>query len=712
MARSSSRVVSLVVTLAAAIMMLFPFQNAYSIHFDHPPDNPPPLEVRVDVREVRLLQDVEGLFMDGAELVMETSVEHKDHAVRRVVLQNPDVPDGGTWSVDTNVYTGNDCTPREDVKVDVKLVELDATTMEQIIFALTSTAAGAAAGAVVAAVTVVTAPVSVTIGAAVGLTISVIAIFGSGDDDLGSGSVTYPEGQAMGPRIINLNGKDGRADVDIAGQSITLTDTGQCSPPPRPPPPQPTPGQKNSGIFDPLRQGYPLAESIRPEESGDVTEEEIGLLKTASKSAFVGLAEIIAGGAVQDARGFAGVDGAILDFENAQVLAEKGKGLEAIESFSAAHLKALVAIDEGAKGNRTSLLPFQTSVFPSFFITELGEQVNIVAAVLGTTGAADIKVSGLPHGVIAEVVRARPDFNVFQIRLDFADVPPGAHTFDVIATTDDDGKSSKTRLSFHAEPGRQEEGETFCGRPVGDFDNVVVGTGSGETIWGTGKDDLIRGLGGNDTIFGREGNDCLKGDDGSDRIWGGVGDDGVLGGNGDDRLVGGAGRDSVNGHAGDDRAWGGDGDDMLLGEDGLDRLIGDGGNDRMWGGDDDDKLLGEDGDDAMHGDAGRDRMFGMAGDDRVWGGEEEDLLVGGAGRDVAVGDAGDDRIWGGADDDVLRGENGNDMLVGDAGNDQLYGAEGDDRLYDDAGDDLLQGGPDVDRCYDVVGTNSIIDCEE
>lgn len=225
MARSSSRVVSLVVTLAAAIMMLFPFQNAYSIHFDHPPDNPPPLEVRVDVREVRLLQDVEGLFMDGAELVMETSVEHKDHAVRRVVLQNPDVPDGGTWSVDTNVYTGNDCTPREDVKVDVKLVELDATTMEQIIFALTSTAAGAAAGAVVAAVTVVTAPVSVTIGAAVGLTISVIAIFGSGDDDLGSGSVTYPEGQAMGPRIMNLNGKDGRADVDIAGQSITLADT-------------------------------------------------------------------------------------------------------------------------------------------------------------------------------------------------------------------------------------------------------------------------------------------------------------------------------------------------------------------------------------------------------------------------------------------------------------------------------------------------------
>lgn len=108
----------------------------------------------------------------------------------------------------------------------------------------------------------------------------------------------------------------------------------------------------------------------------------------------------------------------------------------------------------------------------------------------------------------------------------------------------------------------------FVGLP--NFNNIIQGTESADTIsgnnwndhlYGNGGNDLIRGGGGNDALDGGAGNDHLIGGDGADHLAGGYGNDfleggfsnDVLeGGKGDDRLYGGAARDLLTGGAGDD----------------------------------------------------------------------------------------------------------------------------------------------------------------
>lgn len=60
--------------------------------------------------------------------------------------------------------------------------------------------------------------------------------------------------------------------------------------------------------------------------------------------------------------------------------------------------------------------------------------------------------------------------------------------------------------------------------------DLVIGTGTGETLDGLGGNDVILGLGGDDTLIGGSGSDLLLGGDGADVLVGGLGNDVLAGG--------------------------------------------------------------------------------------------------------------------------------------------------------------------------------------
>ncbi|MGN7161222.1 cadherin domain-containing protein [Sphingomonas sp. SAFR-052] len=83
-------------------------------------------------------------------------------------------------------------------------------------------------------------------------------------------------------------------------------------------------------------------------------------------------------------------------------------------------------------------------------------------------------------------------------------------------------------------------------------DDVMNGTGEGDTLDGSWGQDVLNGLGGNDRLIGNYGNDTLNGGDGNDTLEGGDGKDVLNGGNGDDLLIGGDDRDMMTGGMGND----------------------------------------------------------------------------------------------------------------------------------------------------------------
>ncbi len=126
-------------------------------------------------------------------------------------------------------------------------------------------------------------------------------------------------------------------------------------------------------------------------------------------------------------------------------------------------------------------------------------------------------------------------------------------------------------------------------------DDLVIGSGVGDSLFGGNDNDTLYGgpgddslngddplgLPGNDSLFGGDGNDILLGEAGNDELRGGAGNDVLYGGDGDDLLAGGEGDPMVpDGVGGDNSLDGGPGDDTyLLEPSGADTLSDESGND-------------------------------------------------------------------------------------------------------------------------------------
>ncbi len=226
----------------------------------------------------------------------------------------------------------------------------------------------------------------------------------------------------------------------------------------------------------------------------------------------------------------------------------------------------------------------QNDAFDFFFdIPHLGLENNEVMSAPGDSGGPSFS-----NNVITGITS-------YGVRLNFNN----GSSSDVNAILDSSfGEfAGDTRVSSYAPFVDSVVPQVFCGRTIGSFATVIIGTSGNDKFSGTSGDDLIDGMEGNDSIKGNDGNDCLIGGLGNDKISGGLGDDEIHGGDGIDHITG------------------RDGNDNLFGEEGNDIISGGQGNDSLDGGNGDDIVLGREGDDTMSGGLGNDLCIGQAGTD-------------------------------------------------------------------------------------------------
>jgi RTX calcium-binding nonapeptide repeat (4 copies) len=79
---------------------------------------------------------------------------------------------------------------------------------------------------------------------------------------------------------------------------------------------------------------------------------------------------------------------------------------------------------------------------------------------------------------------------------------------------------------------------------IGGPEDIIEGTGEGESIFGTDEDDVIEARAGGDFVQGFAGNDEINAGGGADTVLGGEGDDTIDGRGGNDVLRGDAGADT------------------------------------------------------------------------------------------------------------------------------------------------------------------------
>ena len=278
------------------------------------------------------------------------------------------------------------------------------------------------------------------------------------------------------------------------------------------------------------------------------------------------------------------------------------------------------------------------------------------------------------------------------------------------------------------------------------LDLTIVGSQIGNG--GDENGDTLRNIQG---VIGSDYNDVIKGDGSANSLLGGAGDDILTGGVGPDTLDGGSGSDTasyadsasgVNVNlttgAGSGGTAAGDvlknienligsdglqtdapatrGADLLTGNDKNNVLDGGKGNDTLYGRDGNDSLIGGEGDDSLDGGAGSDSLTGGAGNDTLNGGDDQqaDTLDGGTGNNTVTYATASRSVFAYLDDytknagaaagDVysnihnLTGSVNADWLQGNVLANLLDGGAGNDTLVsgDAAGNDTILGGDDTD----------------
>ena len=229
-----------------------------------------------------------------------------------------------------------------------------------------------------------------------------------------------------------------------------------------------------------------------------------------------------------------------------------------------------------------------------------------------------------------------------------------------------------------------------------DFNDIITGAGTANTLRGGDGYDILLGLGGNDLLFGGSGAaNELYGGTGNDTYYVDANDTIVeLAGEGLDTIV--TTRNVTFLADNLERLFfNGSGDFTATGNDENNTIVGGGGNDLLTGGAGYDVLIGGAGNDTLRGSAGAsNELYGGLGDD-TYIVEAYDTIVelAGQGTDTIRTSLGSFNLGanvenliytgsanfvgqGNALDNVINGRTGNDILTGGDGNDTLNGGDG------------------------------------
>ena len=285
------------------------------------------------------------------------------------------------------------------------------------------------------------------------------------------------------------------------------------------------------------------------------------------------------------------------------------------------------------------------------------------------------------------------------------------------------------------------------------FNDILTGDASANTLSGYGGDDTLEGGAGADTLDGGDGIDTASyagsaggvvlnlaagvaygGDAEGDvltnieHLSGSAHDDILIGSSGDNDIQGGAGNDQLTGHAGADVLDGGDGIDYVRYDASTSAVNVSLATGAASGGDatgdiliNFENLVGSAYDDVLTGDAQQNILVGLAGNDTFNGGAGADHLEGGDGIDTAsyegsaigvsvnltsgvtqLGDAEGDalvsieNLIGSSHKDWLYGTEDDNTIQGGAGDDDLFAWGGSDVLLGGVGNDILFGGGGAD----------------
>ncbi len=429
----------LVPLLMAWAVLLWPVIGAG----DWDPPGPPPIEVRIEILAVELLQDQDDGVDGNAELLLVVKAKSNAGSISaEAYTTDLNWDETNRWIIARMLTLGKECSPPSRVIISASLAEVDNGAKEQVVNIL-KTAAQAALFKMWKGWP----------GAATSIAGGVMTaglLYLNGNDDLGKGAVAL-EGEKDG--IILLDGPDGSARVEVGIHVDVLKDEGQCKTPPPPLTEVLTEKVRDfkkiiAKVFEPLKESYwTIFYEVNYEKGNPagLSGTQMRELRKSLLSYYLRWPEAIAASLVADAytRG-ADVSGAVREYlrgvqyantamhtndqERRDVSTER-----ALEAFERAALAAADAdysyagLGAGTMSKSGDRLPFHIVTVPDYFSTDVGRSPEFPVFVFGTDDPVTLSVTGIPTGMSVTTRRLDPELPLFGMKLDLSGVKPGKY---------------------------------------------------------------------------------------------------------------------------------------------------------------------------------------------------------------------------------------------------------------------------------------------
>lgn len=473
----------------------------------------------------------DGLDQNG-ELFLSVAVTHEGHGEAIETFEKDDV--GGfvfdpgmlvhasrrTWTIATQLWQHDECTPRARLVVSGVLVEVDSDVPTKSLTAVATGLAGvvlerAVAGAIGGSVG---GPVGTGVGLVVGVVLGVVLDLNGNDDYGGVGGTLALNGET----VLTARGADGGADLTFTTRTAETTalPPTACGAPAQEETQVGSVGDRADRIFDPLATALALVSrtSVERGNPGGLTQGDLIAVRATVAGLALGVGELAAAVTVEEGHRFQGGAAAARELARARALHDEDprRALAAYRAAFVAGANALAAArpDPAARPPEAGL-----AVTSRTLAVRPGARPRILAVGTGLGADASLTVRGVP----ASVRRIDARVPVFEITF-----RPGTRVGAREAVLEARGELGTATQRVAVEVGRT---PPTC-------------HGVRATIVGTERADRLRGTAGRDVIVAGGGHD---------RIDAGAGDDLVCGGGGDDLIYGGGGRDFCSSGAGRDR---------------------------------------------------------------------------------------------------------------------------------------------------------------